>query len=293
MSAAVVKTEIVHKNLKYIQELKNAIGCKVHGDAHLINDVKGGALVCNECGVVVEDRMICEDAEWRNFDGDSLADKWSKNRTGDAGNPFLSDDANLGTIVKSMDRNRNEGSNSFAGNIYKQFKRRSVDNALNHAFKEINDMADRINLPTSVVLVAKQLYTQLYRQIKLKGNIMLTDAKTAACLYVACKQEQCYRSTREISAIYAVKRRDLTRAIRRLLSHIDLDEGKTASTEMIDRYCAHLELSRAQRKHAYKIAGEIDARFVKNNIPPETVAGVSIYLAAASERGNYYFYSIV
>lgn len=115
---------------------------------------------------------------------------------------------------------------------------------------------------------------------------MLTDAKTAACLYVACKQQNCYRSTREIAAIYAVNKRELTNTIRRVLQHVTLDEAKTASTELIDRYCWRLEMSREQRKRAYKIASEIDKRLVKRKIDPETVAGVSIYLAAASERGN-------
>lgn len=277
-------TEVVHKNVRSSKELRK-VGCKEHGDAHLINDIANGDLVCEQCGVVVEERMVCDEAEWRNFEGDSMAEKWSKSRTGDAENPFLSDDANLGTIVKSFDANRNVDK-SFAGNIIKQFKRRSVDNALNHAFKEINDMADRINLPTAVVLQAKQLYAQLYKQIKLKGNIMLTDSKTAACLYVACKQHNCYRSTREIAAIYAVNKRDLTNAIRRLLQHINVDVSNTASTEMIDRYCCHLELTREQRIQAYKIATEIDARHKKRNTSPETVASVSIYLAAASKRGK-------
>lgn len=164
-------TEIVHKNVKLMRELRK-VGCKVHGDADLINDVASGDLVCVQCGVVVDERMVCEEAEWRNFEGDSMADKWSKCRTGDAGNPFLSDDANLGTVVKTMDTNHN-ANKSFASNIVKQFKRRSVDNALNHAFREINDMGDRINLPSSVTYAAKQLYTQLYHQIKLKGKITI------------------------------------------------------------------------------------------------------------------------
>lgn len=176
MSVVNVKTEklsakstvIEHKNVKLLREMRE-VGCKEHGDAHLINDEQSGDLVCVQCGVVVDERMMSEEAEWRNFEGDSMADKWSKSRAGDAGNPFLSDDANLGTVVKVMDTNRNE-SKSFGSNIVKQFKRRSVDNALNHAFREINDMGDRINLPSSVTYAAKQLYTQLYHEIKLKGK---------------------------------------------------------------------------------------------------------------------------
>lgn len=280
---SVKSSATVHKNVKLANELRT-VGCRVHGDAHLINDMANGDSICEQCGVVVEERMISDEAEWRNFEGDSAAEKWAKSRSGDAENPFLSDDANLGTTIKSMDTNPNK--TTYAGDIVKQFKRRSVDNALKHAFKEINDMGDRINLPASVLSHAKQLYTQLYKLIKLKGNIKLTDAKTAACLYVACKQHNCYRSQKEIAAIYAVNKRELTNAIRRLLAHVDVKLANTASTEMIDRYCCHLEMSAEKRKQAYEIAHEIDVRYMHKKMVPETVAGVSIYLAKASERGE-------
>lgn len=103
-------SEIVHKNLKLVKELRK-MGCKEHGDTNLIDNGEGD-LVCTECGVVVEDRMICEDAEWRNFNDDSITEKWSKSRTGGAENLFLSDDANDNDADSGRDwqnRKRTEG----------------------------------------------------------------------------------------------------------------------------------------------------------------------------------------
>lgn len=285
MSLTNVNPEIVHKNVKLVKEMQYE-GCKAHGLEHLINDTQNGTVVCCVCGVVVEDRIILEESEWRNFEDDSLAEKWAKCRTGDAANPFLSDDANIGTLIKQFGQIRNEGDNSFSRNIHRQFKRRSVDNALLHAFKEIRDMADRIHLPVSVTLLAQQHYQKLYKKIKLKGNIMLTDAKMAACVYVACKQQHCCRTQREISAISAVNKTDLTNAIRRLLQIIDLNDVTTTSTEMIDRFCSYLALTQEQRKEAYAIASYIDAQEWQQEMQPENAVAVSIYLATLTRQGK-------
>lgn len=284
----------VHKNVKWLEELKRRESCRNGcGDEYLIKDMANGALVCEQCGIVVEERMICDEAEWRNFESDSIADRWSKCRTGDAEMPFLSADYNLGTVVRAAadTKSQPKTSASFAGNIVNQYKRRSVDNALIHAYKEIKDIGDRINLPDSVLHLAKYIYTKMYKKIKLKGNILLTDAKTAACVYIACRQENCYRSTREIAGIYAVNKRDLHAAIRRILNTLDMtksDDGH--ATELIDRFACHLQFSREIRKRARKIAQTIEQRTTKRKIAPETIAGVSIYLAAAAAQGKPFLF---
>lgn len=275
----------VHKNVKLAKEL-NRIGCRKHSDAYLINDVSSGDVICEKCGIVVEERMVCDDAEWRNFDGDSLADKWSKCRTGAAENPFFSSEYNLGTHIKMMDQNRNNAE-TYSGNIVKQFSRRSVDNAMKHAFKEIDDMSDRISLPDSVVRRAKELYCEVYKRINLKGNILFIDSKTAACLYIACREQNCARSTQEIAAIYAVNKRCLTSAIRRVATVLGVQVADAQGTQMVDRYCGNLDVTKDERKKARKIAEQIDRiKGGRKKLIPEVIAATSIYLAVASSLGK-------
>lgn len=158
-----------------------------------------------------------------------------------------------------------------------------------HAFKELNDMGDRINLPFSVLQRAKMLYSEMYKKIKLKGNILLTDSKTAACLYIACRLETCYRSSREIAAIYDVNKRDLVRAISRVMSSLKLNIPDSRGIEMIDRYCGYLQLSREERRKSRLIAEKVQCQseIIGKKILPEVIAGTSIYLAAASTQGYY------
>jgi hypothetical protein len=56
-----------------------------------------------------------------------------------------------------------------------------------NAFREISSMADRINLPKTIVYRADNLFKQMHNGKNLKGRA--NDAIASACLYIACRQE--------------------------------------------------------------------------------------------------------
>lgn len=76
---AAVKIE--HKNIREIQKAK-IDGCTRHPGAYLVTDDHTGDLLCSDCGYVIDERMICDSAEWRNFEDDSNAVKHLKSRVG-------------------------------------------------------------------------------------------------------------------------------------------------------------------------------------------------------------------
>jgi len=81
----------------------------------------------------------------------------------------------------------------FPENIYRRlkvfvlFQMSSSDRALINAFREINGMADRINLAKTIVDRANNLFKQVHDGKNLKGRS--NDAIASACLYIACRQE--------------------------------------------------------------------------------------------------------
>lgn len=68
----------------------------------------------------------------------------------------------------------------------------SSDRMLINAFREIGTMADRINLPKSIVDRANLLFKQVHDGRNLKGRS--NDAIASACLYIACRQERVPRT---------------------------------------------------------------------------------------------------
>lgn len=272
--------EYVHKNIRKLQNETSLDSCSKHGKTYLIENHQGGDLVCTKCGIVICDRMISEEAEWRNFGDDSVAEKWQRSRIGGAQNVLLSDDANLSTGI----RFENEASGSgFAASIRNIVKRRSVDKAIIHALDAISTMSTRIHLTDSVINRAHQIYGRCYQQLKLKGNIIFVDAKVPACIYIACRLESCSRSSKEIAAASEISVRELRVAIKRVLDSLKIKFEPLDTSVMIDRYIIQMGLpddeTKALQKKAKIIADQTRDKMNADRCQPESIIGGQILLA--------------
>lgn len=64
----------------------------------------------------------------------------------------------------------------------------SADRNLMNAFREMSQMADRLNLPTNITDRANRLFKEIHDSKALKGGAS-NDAIAAACVYISCRQE--------------------------------------------------------------------------------------------------------
>lgn len=128
-------------------------------------------------------RVIDVGSEWRTFSNEKAGADPS--RVGGPENPLLSG-SDLTTLIGP-----GRGDASYDGfGVSKYQNRRSMsssDRALINAFREINAMADRINLPKTIVDRANNLFKQVHDGKNLKGRA--NDAIASAALYIACRQE--------------------------------------------------------------------------------------------------------
>lgn len=131
--------------------------CYAHPDAALIEDYRAGDMICSECGLVVGDRVIDVGSEWRTFSNEKSG--VDPSRVGGPENPLLSG-GDLSTIIGP-----GTGSASFDAFGSPKYQNRrtmsSSDRSLISAFKEISMMADRINLPKTIVDRANNLFKQV------------------------------------------------------------------------------------------------------------------------------------
>ncbi|KAL0460944.1 UNVERIFIED_CONTAM: Transcription initiation factor IIB-2 [Sesamum latifolium] len=129
--------------------------------------------------VVLEAHSIDETSEWRTF-----ANETGENdpvRVGGPTNPLLADVAHdfeakwssADYLTSSLGRWQNRGSNP--------------DRSVIQAFKTIATMADRLGLVATIKDRANEIYKKVEDQKPLRGRNQ--DAILAACLYIACRQE--------------------------------------------------------------------------------------------------------
>ena len=105
-------------------------------------------MVCSLCGLVVAERVIDVGSEWRTFANDANAKDMS--RVGAAENPLFNG-GDLSTMISGTPYNDARQLDEQGRPLYRN--RRNVsgsDRALMNGFKEISQMAVRLNLPKSI-----------------------------------------------------------------------------------------------------------------------------------------------
>lgn len=247
--------------------------CKNHPDENLIEDHHDGVLICPKCGLVVDNQVISNEAEWNSYNADV------QSRVGGRENHLLSSAMNLGTSIL---RNSNRGTSSpFSTDILKQYDRRSHDKLLVHTFKTIEEMAARIDLPKVVIDRAQYLYKKIIEHRHLKGNLLMCDIKPAACVYIACQQENCPRTPQEISAISESSAQNILYTSRKISCELKIKENKIIVKDLLPRFCSRLQLSKQALARAIQI--ESNWQQVKDReFNPKTIAASSIYMAIQS-----------
>jgi transcription initiation factor TFIIB len=114
----------------------------------------------------------------------------------------------------------------------------SSDRALVNAFKEISNMADRINLPRTIVDRANNLFKQVRDGKNLKGRS--NDAIASASLYIACRQEGVPRTFKEICAVSKISKKEIARCFKLILNVFDTSMDIIKTEDFMSRFCANL-----------------------------------------------------
>ncbi|XP_054689827.1 transcription initiation factor IIB isoform X1 [Grus americana] len=250
------------------------VTCPNHPDSILVEDYRAGDMICSECGLVVGDRVIDVGSEWRTFSNDKATKDPS--RVGDTQNPLLSD-GDLSTMI-----GKGTGAASFDefGNSKYQNRRTmsSSDRAMMNAFKEITNMADRINLPRNIVDRTNNLFKQVYEQKSLKGRS--NDAIASACLYIACRQEGVPRTFKEICAVSRISKKEIGRCFKLILKALETSVDLITTGDFMSRFCSNLGLPKQVQMAATHIARKAVELDLVPGRSPISVAAAAIYMAS-------------
>lgn len=250
------------------------ITCKYHPDAPLIEDYHAGDMICSACGLVVGDRLIDVGSEWRTFSNEK--DSKDNSRVGAAENPLL-DGGDLSTIIAYGSSNAHFDEHGRP--IYKNRKGAGgIDRGLQNAFREITQMADRLNMQKTIVDRAQVLFKQVQDTKVLKGRS--NDAIAAACLYLACRQETVPRTFKEICAVSRVSKKEIGRVFKLIVKTLETNVELITTDDFMSRFCSNLQLSPKIQKAATYIATKaVDLDLVSGR-SPVSIAAAAIYMAS-------------
>jgi len=260
--------------------LRSANVCPDHPNTPLIEDYRAGDTICPDCGRVVGDRVIDVGQEWRTFANDEGKDR---SRVGDAQNTLLSG-TDLSTTVGAM---RGKGDINQFASLYKHRGDKAVnaqDKALMTAFREIATQANRIELASSIIDLAKRKFKDVYEMKILKGRPVA--AISAACIFIACREQGVPRSFKEIVVISQVPKKEIARCFKTIYKHVKTVKIKPTASEgeFILRFADNLSLPREVATLAKNIADKVSDLDVAAGRNPLGIAASALFMAVHLKR---------
>jgi transcription initiation factor TFIIB len=171
---------------------------------------EGATLICASCGMVLEDRVISLESEWRTFNSDEGKGD-DPSRVGEAEN-----DLNLGDHLEtriSSSQSSSKASRMLAAAQNKQSSEKTNKN-LSSAFKQVDFWGEKAALQKNIRDTAKTYLKQVDDAKAFKGKQQ--DAVVAGCIFIACRQAQAGRSFNEIHQLTQVPKKEIGRVYKHL-----------------------------------------------------------------------------
>ena len=251
--------------------------CPECGSVHLIYDEQKGEIVCVDCGLVVEDKIIDMGQEWRQFE-----DSEKKGR----GGPPLSMqkfDLGLTTNVGEVSDIYQLGSEK---NIRKHFRLKkwqervstSIERNLRLAMAELRRVASSLNLPNFVKEEASRVYNLVLQRGFVRGRSM--ESVVSACIYAACRSYNIPRTLDEISAASEVERKEIGRTYRFITRKLILKINPSNPRDYISRFATILHLSPKTQTDSLRILKKAENQELTSGRGPAGIAAASLYVAA-------------
>ena len=268
---------------KNIQKIEVTVLCPECGSNYLNKDEYRAELVCDDCGLVIEEDLIDHRPEWRAFDSDQ---REKKARTGSPMTPMIHDKG-LSTNISwqnkdSYGRSIPTRNRAQIYRLRKWQKRTRIsgytERNLSFALSALNRMSSGMSLPRTVRETAAMIYRKAVLKNLIRGRSI--EGVTAAAVYAACKQCHVPRTLYEISNVAQIQKREIGRAYRFIVRELELKLMPTLPQDYIPRFCSKLKLTAKVQGKALEILKEAAERQITSGRNPTSFAATSIYIAS-------------
>ncbi|KAF7144559.1 hypothetical protein RHMOL_Rhmol04G0143100 [Rhododendron molle] len=242
----------------------------------VVFDHSAGDTVCSECGLVLESHSIDETSEWRTFANESGDN--DPVRVGGPSNPLLTD-GGLSTVISKP----NGVTSDFLSSSLGRWQNRGAnpDRSLILAFKTIATMSDRLGLVATIKDRANEIYKKVEDQKSSRGRNQ--DAILAACLYIACRQEDKPRTVKEICSVAnGATKKEIGRAKEYIVKQLELEMGQSVDMgtihagDFMRRFCSNLGMNNQAVKAAQEAVQKSEEFDIRRS--PISIAAAVIYI---------------
>ena len=236
-----------------------------------------GEIICNECGLIVEEKMVDT-----GQDAGGQFDKSDKKGRGGAPISIQKFDKGLTTNVGEIsDIYRLESGQTRKFLRLKKWQERvstSIERNLRLAMAELRRVASFLNLPSVVRDESSRVYNYVLQRGLVRGRSM--ESVIAACIYASCRSYNIPRTLDEIAAASDVERKEIGRTYRFIVRKLKIKVTPSSPKDYISRFSSILHLSPKTQNEALKILKRADISELTSGRGPAGIAAAGLYVAA-------------
>jgi len=257
--------------------------CPICGSKELVTDSGSGEVVCNKCGLVIEDLMLEQKPEWRAFTPEETR---AKARTGPLTSLKKFDKGLSTTFQPYKDtygrslpmRERLKMMRLRKWNIRARVHS-SAERNLSQAMTELTRLSDKLHIPASVGENAAFIYRKALDEGLIRGRSIKSIA--AAALYAACRLTRTPRSLKEVAEASTRSRKDISRFYRLLHRELEMNMPVPDPAKYVSKIASKVGLSQKTQNTAIQLLQEASKRNAIVGKGPMGMAAATLYIAAA------------
>ncbi len=257
--------------------------CPSCSSSAVLYDQLRGAQICTRCGLVIVERVLELEPEWRRRPGEEL-----ERADVTAGIDVTQHDFGLGSKFDlSGDLSPSCRARLRRMQLWQRRSRASTygERSLREALVELDKFCEDLALPKGIKAEISTIYRRA-RAARLTGG-RETHQVLAALTFVTCKLRGLPRTEGEVSHALAARlgmgEHEASRSLHRLTNFftqkLKLELPHVSTDDYIDRFATQLGLSKRTVERAHELHRGLPRSFTQGRIPLQLAAAV-LYLAA-------------
>ncbi|MBI2137609.1 transcription initiation factor IIB [Candidatus Woesearchaeota archaeon] len=252
--------------------------CPECGGINLFWNKEKGEVICKDCGLVVEDKMVDFSQEWREFDSEG----GDKRRRAGAPITYTQYDQGLGTEVggkADLSRLGAKSRNKFFRLRKWQYRiSTAIERNLKLALAELKRVASYLKLPKSVEEESARIYTLAVQRGLVRGRSM--ESVVAGALYAACRRHEVPRTLDELSEASGIEKKEIGRTYRFVTRELGISILPSNPADYVPRFASALKISPEAQSKSIEILEKAQRQELTSGRGPTGIAAAALYVSA-------------
>ncbi len=271
------------------RDKEDELRCPECGSYKHFKDYKRGEIVCDSCGLVVEDKIVDPGPDWRGFNPEQ---RMARKHNGPPAT-YAIHDRGLSTMIDSSDYDA-RGS-PIAPKSKAQMRRlrkwdwRSkvadkVERNLSNSLSELDRVANQLELPRNVREAASMIYRRAVEEGLSRGRSM--ECSTASAIYISCRQFGVPRTLEEMVEVTKHDKKEIGKSYRIIARGLSIHLPPVNSIDYVPRFSTQLGLPGSVQVRAVGILKLMIDGGMASGKGPVGIAAAAIYAACIIENAS-------